>query len=260
MKAIVSRKELQAALLFTSSDESRYVLQGVNIEMREGQKPTIVATDGRRLVVIQTVAEQSEECECNHEMLLRGDFIKAVCDLSKAIGGKLFPWIEIVNCAGSKRVQVSFVGGKAILDAEDNALVEGAFPAWRQVLPAKKAIRQPMNDVGLNAEFIGDFAKAAKLLEAKSGIVQMNLIGEDKGIEIKINQLENFYGLVMPCKIDEEVDYQPEFVSITNNLPKDTEEGIERDDVTVTISTEDGETVKMTGRQFKKSADKLSKK
>ena len=224
MKAIVSRNELMAAMLFASKDESRYVLGGVQIEIRADHKPTIVATDGRRLVVIETVAEQSEEHIDDHQMLISGEFVKAVCALSKAIGGKLFPWIEFSNRAGSRQMQVTFVGGNAVLDSEDGALIEGHFPAWRQVLPARKAKREPMNDLGLNAEFIGDFAKAAKLMEAKNNIIQMNLLGEGKGVEVKINTLDNFYGLVMPCKVDEEVDYQPEFVSITSKLPEPEDE------------------------------------
>ncbi len=221
MKIIVSRTELLAALLFASQDESRYTLNGVNIEVNPTHHtPVMVATDGRRIAVIETVAEQpQEEIFENQSMLLAADFVKAVCSLSKAIGGKLFPWIQFQTRPGSQQTMVEFIGNGTTLNVESRALIEGIFPNWRQCLPAKSKKRDPITDIGLNAEMIGDFAKAAKLLEAPTPIVQMNLVGKEQQIEVKIIGRANFYGLVMQCKLDESVDYQPEFLAISKAFP-----------------------------------------
>lgn len=223
MKIVVSRSELSAALLFASTDESRYTLSGVCIEACPERKPVLVATDGRRLAVIETVAEQKEDFPHRHQLLLRPDFIKPICALSKAIGAKLFPWICFENNPGSKRIQVEFIGGNIWLDSHDGGLINGEYPAWAKALPARKARREPINDLGLNAEFVGDFAKAAKLLEASSPLIQMNLVGKEQALEVKINALPHFYGLVMPCKVEESTEYQPEFLQIVKDFPVKTE-------------------------------------
>lgn len=212
-----------AAMLFASTDESRYVLNAVNIIASPGCRPKLVATDGRRLAVIETVAEQKDDIIINHELLLSTQFLKPICALSKALGGKLFPWIAFENRAGSKQVFIEFIGGDCFIEVE-KGVVEGAYPNWRQVIPSRsKHLREPMNDLGLNAEYIGDFAKAAALLESKATIVQMNLVGKEKCIEVKINDRPNFYGLVMPCSVDEDAEYQPQFVVIEKHFPDPNE-------------------------------------
>jgi len=218
-KIVVSRQELTAALLFASTDENRYVLNGLLIETNGRTNPTIVSTDGRRLAVIQTKADQPEDGRDEHTLLLRADFVKPLAALSKAIGGKLFPWIEFNNNAGSKRVHVTFVGSHFHAEIEEGVLIEGQYPNWRAILPAKKAQRMPINDLGLNAEMIGDFAKAAKIMESETPIVQMNLIGKEQAIEVRLPSLPEFYGIIMPCKVDESVDYQPEFLQVSKMFP-----------------------------------------
>lgn len=222
MHIIVSRGELQAALLFASNDESRWILNSVVVEVQRGKaKPNIIATDARRLVVIETLAEQKDRFSRDHQLVMNAGFIKAICAMSKALGGKLFPWIQFKNEPGSKRVFIEFVGSDFYMEAEKGILVEGDYPGWRQVLPStRKSARVGITDLGMNAEFVGDFAKAAKFLNPKSApTIQMNLVGKEQQVEVKIPGLDHFYGLVMQCKLDESVDYQPEFVSIVNDLP-----------------------------------------
>lgn len=221
MKATVSRNELLAALLFASTEESRFVLNGVLIETKPLSKPTLIASDGRRLVVIESIAEQSEETGVNESLLLRAAFVEPLCKLSKALGGKLYPWIEFEHKPGSKRVFVKFVGAECFLESERDALIDGEFPDWRKCLPPKgKTKREPISDVAFNSALMADFAKAAKLMEAQAPIMQMSLVGKEQQIEVKIPSLENFYGLIMQCKIEESVEYQPEFLHIVKDLPK----------------------------------------
>lgn len=223
MKIIVSRLELMAALLFASKDESRFTLASVCIEVNaKADAPTIIATDGRRLVVIQSQAFQGEDFggfEESFQLLLRADFVKPVCALNRAIGGKMFPWITFEADAVSAEVQASFIGAHAVLNVESGAKVEGAFPDWRKCVPNKKAKRMPINDLGINSEYVGDFARASKALGLDDNVIQMNLVGQDSAVEVKLARAAYFYGLVMPCKTDAAVDYQPEFLNIVTDLP-----------------------------------------
>lgn len=224
MKLTFSRQELLAAIMFASNDESRYVLNGVCLKYRPDQKPIAIATDGRRLTVIESIHDQEADSVFQEaQIIVRSDFIKPICALNKAIGGKLFPLITFENKPGSKRLMIHMAGGKFYLEAEDGALVEGDFPNWLAVIPPKNQKRQPISEVGMNAELVGDYAKAVKVLEANSSIVQMNLVGKEQQIEIRIPSAPNFYGLLMQCKLQEGVDYQPEFLGIVKDLPKPEE-------------------------------------
>jgi hypothetical protein len=219
MKIVVSRRDLQAAAIFASTDDNRPTLNGVNIEVREGiAEPCVVATDGRRLVAIESQAEQQQDFDRPHSVLLRADFLKAICQLSKTFGGQVFPLICFEHNPGSKRLSVSLIGAPVVLEIEVGAIIEGEFPDWRRVMPAKNMRRESISEIGINSEFIGDFAKAAKILECNTPVVQLHLVGKEQQIEVKLDGLANFYGLVMQCKL-EEVDYQPEFTQIIEQLP-----------------------------------------
>lgn len=225
MKITVSRHELLAAMLFTSADESRLVLSGVLIEAKPNSKPIVIATDGKRLVVIETSAEQSSEELFAHEhsLLMRADFLKAITALSKAFGGKTYPWICFENSQGSKRVQVSLVGPKVFLESEDGALIEGNYPNWKQIIPPDSAKREPVSALGLNAEYVGDFAKAGKILELETPVLQMRLTGADSVCEVRLCGCPHFYGLIMPCHT-EDAEFQPEFLGIVEQFESEDKE------------------------------------
>jgi DNA polymerase III sliding clamp (beta) subunit (PCNA family) len=240
LKLIVSRQELQAALLFASTDETRYTITGVHVEVDPGdENPRVVATDGRRLCVIKSVCDQKAQDKAQEtvRLLLRPDYVRLFVQLSKAVGGPNYPWLQIEHEATAKRVAVHPVGTKSHLFVGDEALLDGDFPDWKKCVPKKSRKRTPVTELGLNAKLIGDFAKAAKYLEAASSIVQMNLVGEEGQIEVHLHGLQNFYGLIMPCRIDEEVEFQPEFLKIIEQLPQppekddngDTEEDVEQE-------------------------------
>lgn len=225
MKITLSRKELSAALLFASTDETRFTLMGIQVETR-GNQPTLTATDGRRLVVIESSSDQdSEYTPGDAGFILRADFVKPLCALSKSIGGELLPWLMFDMSPGSKRVQVKIVGRECYLDTHDGALTEGSYPNWRQIIPAKDVERAPIREIAINSEYVGDFAKAAKLLGSESAIASFNLAGKDAqgsygAIEVRLESLPQFYGLVMPCKFSEGEDYQPEFLAIKEAFPQ----------------------------------------
>ena len=232
MKIIVSRQELLTALLFSSKDDARFTLCSVCIETNpRSHKPNIITTDGRRLSVIQSQAEQPEDYDTkeNGQMLLSSDFVRAICALSKAIGGKLFPRIQFENTKGSNQVNVELIGGNCSLNTDSGALVEGAFPNWKACVPSKNMERTQVSDLGINAEFVGDFAKAAKIFELNP-VIQINLIAKESALEVKLSGADYFYGLIMPCRPNEDTDYQPEFLGIVENLPIKREIGSDSDE------------------------------
>lgn len=224
-----------AALLFASTDESRFVLNGLCITYRPGRKPIAVSTDGRRLCVIESIAEQAPESvtgKDERQIIINAAFVKPICALNKTLDrseGKIFPLITFENKAGSSRLFAAILRDEVHIEAESGAIIEGNYPNWKDVVPSKRAERQPVSKLGMNAKYVGDFAKASKIFERDIPQVQMSLVGKDSAIEIVIPGVPNFYGLFMPVKTDDSTEFQPEFLGIVEGMPKPTLEPVSTD-------------------------------
>jgi DNA polymerase III subunit beta len=110
-----------------STDESRYVLNGLFVSLKEG-KMTVVATDGRRLALVDEEVDISEKSS--------GEFIipaKAVNELNR-----------LLQTAGD--VELKFGENQASFALKDDKgfsvllitkLIEGNYPNYRQVIPGE---------------------------------------------------------------------------------------------------------------------------
>lgn len=105
-----------------SSDETRYVLNGVLLSFK-GNKMTVVATDGRRLALVEQEIEFPKEAEA--------DLIvptKAVNELLHTLGDDGELKIH------AKENQVVFEFKDIVLSSK---LIEGTYPNYKQVIPAE---------------------------------------------------------------------------------------------------------------------------
>ena len=110
-----------------STDESRYVLNGLFFSLKES-KMTVVATDGRRLALVDEEVDIAEKSS--------GEFIvpaKAVNELNR-----------LLQTAGN--VEMKFGENQASFSLKDDKgfsvllitkLIEGNYPNYRQVIPAE---------------------------------------------------------------------------------------------------------------------------
>src|SRR5437773_2930557 len=110
-----------------STDESRYVLNGIFFSLKE-HKLTMVATDGRRLALVDEEVDISASSQ--------GEFIvpaKAVNELNRLLQDK-------------GEVDVTFSENQAAFTLKDEKgnctlvitkLIEGNYPNYRQVIPAE---------------------------------------------------------------------------------------------------------------------------
>jgi len=134
-KVIVPQKTLGTMLKQTafavSSDEARYVLNGIFFSLKD-HKLTMVATDGRRLALVDEELEVPEAS--------RGEFIvpsKAVSELTR-----------LLQADGDSEIQFSEnQAAFRLRDDKDRAvvvmtkLIEGNYPNYRQVIPAESKER-----------------------------------------------------------------------------------------------------------------------
>ncbi len=162
----VMRDGLRKTSYSISTDETRYVLNGIFTSFRDG-KMTLVATDGRRLAMV----DADLEFPASHET----DVIipsKAVQELQRLLGDS---GDVIVKLSDS---QISFTIGDSLLCSK---LIEGNYPNYRQVIPGDSNER-----VVIGREALLETVRRVSLLSSdKSNSVK--LVFSENRIEVTAN-------------------------------------------------------------------------
>jgi len=161
MEQVVLRDMLRKTSYGVSSDETRYVLNGVFVSFKSG-KMIMVATDGRRLALVENELEFPKESEA--EMILPS---KAVNEL-----------LHTLEDTGDIKIYVKdnmvvFQYGDVVLASK---LIEGSYPNYKQVIPSqceervtveREALLSALKRVSLVTT---DKSSAAKLIFGKNKI------------------------------------------------------------------------------------------
>ncbi len=143
-----------------STDETRFVLNGIYMSLKE-QKITMVATDGRRLALVEEDVELTEESQ--------GEFIvptKAINELSRLLQTKGTTEVKFTDN------QVAFTlkseGGLDVLIM--SKLVEGNYPNYRQVIPGEAKERVTI----VREELLQALRRAEIMTSEKSNSVKLS--------------------------------------------------------------------------------------
>jgi DNA polymerase-3 subunit beta len=130
-KIILPQEKIKSMLRKTSfaisSDESRYVLNGIFFILKE-HKMTMVATDGRRLALVDEEVDIPENSQ--------GEFImptKAVNEMTRLLGDKGDVQMKFTD----NLVSLSLTDEKANSAVIISKLVEGNYPNYKQVIPSE---------------------------------------------------------------------------------------------------------------------------
>ena len=130
-KVVLPQEKIQGMMKKTSfaisTDESRYVLNGIFISLKE-HKMTMVATDGRRLALVDEDVDISEKSQ--------GEFIvpaKAVNELNRLLQEK--GDVEIRYSDNQASFTLKDDKGSSVLLI--TKLIEGNYPNYRQVIPGE---------------------------------------------------------------------------------------------------------------------------
>jgi DNA polymerase III subunit beta len=142
-----------------STDEARYVLNGIFISLKE-HKMTIVATDGRRLALTDEEVDISEKSQ--------GEFIipaKAVNELNRLLQDKG----EAVIKYAENQAEFTLKDEKGFSVVIITKLIEGNYPNYRQVIPAeaKERISLPRE------EFLHALKRAEIMTSEKANSVKL---------------------------------------------------------------------------------------
>ena len=177
-KIVLPQEKLKGMMKKTSfaisTDESRYVLNGIFISLKD-HKMTMVATDGRRLALVD---EEVDVTESSH-----GEFIlpaKTVNELNRWLADK--GEVEVRYAENQASFTLKDDKGGSILIV--SKLIEGNYPNYRQVIPAETKER-----VGLGREeFLHALKRAEIMTSEKSNSVKLSF-GKNK-LEITANSPE----------------------------------------------------------------------
>ena len=142
-----------------STDESRYVLNGIFVSLKD-HKMTVVATDGRRLALVD---EEMDISEKSH-----GEFIipaKAVNELNRLLMEKG----DIDIKFGDNQASFSLKDDKGFSILIITKLIEGNYPNYRQVIPSEVKERVPLS----REEFMHALRRAEIMTSEKANSVKL---------------------------------------------------------------------------------------
>lgn len=188
-----------------SSDETRYVLNGILFSLAEN-KLTLVATDGRRLALFDSDLEFPK----SHER----DFIlptKAVTELQRLLGEEGDVTISTSDNLASFELNGSQLASK---------LVEGNYPNYRQVIPGEAKER-----VTLEREVLLTCVRRVSLLSSdKTSSVRLTFSKNNVDISAntpEVGEAKESLAITYKGK-DFSIAFNPEFLmDPLKNLPND---------------------------------------
>jgi len=154
------RSMLKKTSFAVSTDESRYVLNGIFLTLKD-HKVTMVATDGRRLALVDEEAEVNESSQ--------GEFIipaKAVNEMNRLLQDK--GELEIRFSDSQASFTLKNENGFSILIT--TKLIEGNYPNYRQVIPSEAKERISVG----REEFLHALRRAEIMTSEKSNSVKLS--------------------------------------------------------------------------------------
>jgi DNA polymerase III subunit beta len=155
------RLMLKKTSFAVSTDETRYVLNGIFFSLKE-HKVTLVATDGRRLAMTDEEADVPAESQA--------DFIvptKAINELNRLLAGT--GTVEMKFSDNQVAFTTKADNGSGVLII--SKLVDGNYPNYRQVIPGECQERVALP----REEFLGALRRAELMTSDKSNSVKLTL-------------------------------------------------------------------------------------
>jgi DNA polymerase-3 subunit beta len=155
-KVLLTQENIRAMIRKTSfavsTDESRYVLNGIFVSLKEG-KMTFVATDGRRLALVDEEVEISEKSA--------GEFIvpaKAVNEINRLLQDKG----DVELKFGENQASFALKNENSFSVLLITKLIEGNYPNYRQVIPGEAKER-----IGVGREELVQALRRAEIMTSE---------------------------------------------------------------------------------------------
>ena len=205
IKITFDARTLKAALVCTLTDETRYYLKGVAVQL-DGDQLFIVATDGHRLIAMQP------PCKISHDT--------SATDRA-AFGSVIIPADIIKNLKLVKGVdQCTLIidGSKGEIEHASQSVrfdfVDGTFPEWRRVIPLNIS-----GDLAqFDARYVGELPKIEAAFGNKNTKVEIEHNGGSPAF-VALNLPMPYVCLLMPYRGTKEPVALPAWVKTVRGAP-----------------------------------------
>lgn len=154
------RRMLKRTSFAVSTDETRYVLNGIYLTMKE-QRVTLVATDGRRLALTDEEIELPEEADV--QIIVP---TKAINELARLLQDE--GTVEI-SC-GQNQASFTLGGEDQMAILMVTKLVDGNYPNYKQVIPSETGERITLG----REEFLHALRRADIMTSDKANSVKLS--------------------------------------------------------------------------------------
>lgn len=195
-------------LPFTSNDATRYYLQGVCLQLNDDKSLQLTATDGTVLGTQRSTDFFYNNGIFDDTLIVNPskDFIALMkkhakkegsyCILEKDHNGNALSLVNAINTPLHEVLQDYRdygVKSKSWVSAENDILIDGHFPDWRNVLPEPKKNKNP-EFVDIDLKRLSRFGHLTN-----DKVCGLRLVPMDKGCPIPVyTNIPDFYGVIMP--------------------------------------------------------------
>jgi DNA polymerase III subunit beta len=162
---------LRGSLFATSADETKQVLTGVHLTVKQDTLE-FAATDGHRLAVVETTNERPLDGSTQLEVTVPARALRELQRMLAHISSSYEP------------IALHFDQGQVVFSWQNQRLtsrtLEGQYPAYRQLIP-----RQFEREVTIERrQFISTLERIAVLADQKNNIVKLNIDGDAQEITL----------------------------------------------------------------------------
>lgn len=187
-KVTVPAEYIAVLKLFTATRDIRYYLNGINIEVA-GTEARLSATDGHRFGVFRVLHESTFVSEPLTDVIIPNDLLAGIKPTKGSVVITIGPQEKGSN---SRPVAVSQNG-----TITSGLTIDGRYPDCRRLIPREVSGAAAQ----FNAAYIGDLAKAARILHPRAFNGTNVGIGHngDGAALIDLGK-EDFVGVLMPTR------------------------------------------------------------
>lgn len=185
MEYQIDLRAIKAASYAMSSEETRYYLKGVCLEISAAHGVLAVATDGHRLIAMQAGPPNGHIAPDPLEIIIPADTVKRIKINKRFSDG-------ILRHMGGLQWQIEHDGQIWAFQP-----IDGSFPAWRRVLPKHQT---PGERAHFNPDYLADMKKAGEVYSKGANAAIITDGGSPAWCQWDSGEVPGF-GVVMPKRL-----------------------------------------------------------
>lgn len=188
------------AMLFVSTEETRYYLNGFHLSRQSDCSLHVVSTDGHRMGMFRVDADNCRWPDGQESVIVRlSSNLQKQCKAPKR--SQFQSWLRIGTVTGACEIVMGATAddahdaqGSSIMAGEStSSIVDGVYPNYQSIIP--QGMPSPLMGECYNGRYFADFAKLSD-----SGAMQVWSQGIAHPGIVTLPQRPDFLGVIMPMR------------------------------------------------------------